>query len=62
MPNVGDKEPDFGLYDTVRKVRRLSEFLVKAKLTIIAFSPGPSRESAPKRCAHSGTCTESLRT
>jgi peroxiredoxin len=40
MPDIGDKAPDFALYDADRKVRRLSEFLVKGRRTIIAFFPG----------------------
>jgi peroxiredoxin len=40
MPEVGDKAPDFSLYDYDKKVRRLSDFLVKGKRTILAFFPG----------------------
>jgi len=40
MPEVGDKAPDFTLYDTERKQRKLSEFLVERRRTIIAFFPG----------------------
>lgn len=40
MPEVGDKAPDFALYDTEKKVRRLSEFLKERRRTIIAFYPG----------------------
>jgi len=40
MPNVGDKAPDFTLYDYDRKLRTMSEFLVKGRRTIIAFFPG----------------------
>lgn len=48
MPNVGDRAPDFALYDADRKPRKLSEFLVKGKRTIIAFFPG----------AFTGVCTQ----
>jgi peroxiredoxin len=50
MPEVGDKAPDFTLYDYDRKVRKLSEFLVKGKKTIIAFFPG----------AFTGVCTQEM--
>jgi peroxiredoxin len=40
MPEVGSKAPDFALYDTDRKLRRLQEFLEKGKKTILAFFPG----------------------
>ncbi len=40
MLNVGDKAPDFALYDADKKVRKLSEFLGEGKRTIIAFYPG----------------------
>jgi peroxiredoxin len=50
MPEVGDKVPDFALYDYDRKVRKLSEFLVKGKRTIIAFFPG----------AFTGACTQEM--
>jgi peroxiredoxin len=40
MLNVGDKAPDFTLYDYDRKLRNMSEFLVKGRRTIIAFFPG----------------------
>jgi peroxiredoxin len=40
MPEVGDKAPDFALYDTEKKVRKLSEFLKERRRTIIAFFPG----------------------
>ena len=48
MPNIGDKAPDFALYDADRKVRKLSEFLSDGKKTIIAFYPG----------AFTGVCTQ----
>jgi glutaredoxin-dependent peroxiredoxin len=48
MPNVGEKAPDFALYDADRKLRKMSEFLVKGKRTIIAFFPG----------AFTGVCTQ----
>ena len=40
MPEVGDKAPDFTLYDYDKKVHNLSEFLTKGKRTILAFYPG----------------------
>ncbi len=40
MPEVGDKAPDFSLYDAEKKVRGLSEFLTKGRRTVIAFFPG----------------------
>ena len=40
MPEVGDKAPDFSLYDADKKIRRLNEFLVKGKKIIVAFFPG----------------------
>ncbi|MBI3580341.1 MAG: redoxin domain-containing protein, partial [Ignavibacteriales bacterium] len=45
---VGDKAPDFKLYDTDRKERSLSEFL--GKKTVLAFFPG----------AFTGTCTKEM--
>jgi peroxiredoxin len=46
--NVGDKAPDFTLYDTERKSRSLKEFI--GKKTVLAFYPG----------AFTGTCTKEL--
>ena len=43
---VGDKAPEFTLYDTERKARSLSEFL--GKKTVLAFYPG----------AFTGVCTK----
>jgi peroxiredoxin len=43
---VGDKAPDFKLYDTERAERSLSEFL--SKKTVVAFFPG----------AFTGVCTK----
>jgi len=40
MPEVGDRAPDFALYDADKKVRKLSEFLVQGHRTILAFFPG----------------------
>jgi peroxiredoxin len=40
MPEVGDRAPDFALYDADRKVRKLSEFIVQGHRTILAFFPG----------------------
>jgi glutaredoxin-dependent peroxiredoxin len=48
MPEVGDRAPDFALYDFDRKVRRLSEFLTNGRKTILAFFPG----------AFTGVCTQ----
>ena len=50
MPEVGDKAPDFALYDYDKKMRRMSEFLSKGHRTIIAFFPG----------AFTGTCTQEM--
>jgi len=50
MPEVGDKAPDFELYDTERKVRKLSEFLKEHRRTILAFFPG----------AFTGVCTQEM--
>jgi peroxiredoxin len=50
MPEVGDKAPDFALYDTERKVRKLSEFLKERRRTILAFYPG----------AFTGVCTQEM--
>jgi len=48
MVGIGDKAPDFALYDYDKKVRNLSEFLMKGKKTILAFFPG----------AFTGVCTQ----
>lgn len=40
MVDVGQKAPDFVLYDADRKERRLSDFLVQGHKTILAFYPG----------------------
>ena len=40
MPSVGEKAPEFSLYDADRKVRKLSEFVAQGGRTIIAFYPG----------------------
>ncbi len=40
MPEIGEKAPDFALYDTERKVRNLSEFLTRGQKTVLAFFPG----------------------
>jgi peroxiredoxin len=50
MPDIGEKAPDFALYDADKKVRRLSEFLVRGRRTIIAFFPG----------AFTGVCTQEM--
>lgn len=46
--NVGDKAPEFTLYDTGRKQRSLKEFL--GKKTVLAFFPG----------AFTGVCTKEM--
>lgn len=40
MPKVGERAPDFTLYDADRKERKLSEFVTKGGKTILAFFPG----------------------
>ena len=50
MLKKGDKAPDFQLYDSERKVRKLSEFLTERRRTIIAFFPG----------AFTGVCTQEM--
>ena len=40
MPQVGSVAPGFTLYDSDKKERSLSEFLIKGKRTILAFYPG----------------------
>lgn len=50
MPEVGDKVPDFALYDADKKVRKLGEFLVKGHRTVLAFFPG----------AFTGACTQEM--
>ncbi len=40
MPEIGDKAPDFALYDYDRKMRSMSEFLSEGRKTIFAFFPG----------------------
>jgi peroxiredoxin len=45
---IGDKAPEFTLYDTDRKPRSLKEFL--GKKTVLAFFPG----------AFTGTCTKEM--
>lgn len=48
MLQAGTAAPDFALYDADKKERRLSEFLINGKKTILAFFPG----------AFTGTCTQ----
>lgn len=48
MVKVGDKAPDFELYDTDRKPRTLKEFL--GKKTVLVFYPG----------AFTGVCTKEI--
>ena len=50
MPEVGDKAPDFALYDQNRKIRLMSEFVTKGHRTILAFFPG----------AFTGVCTQEM--
>jgi len=50
MVGIGDKAPDFVLYDYDKKVWKLSEFLTRGKKTILAFFPG----------AFTGTCTKEM--
>ncbi len=50
MPEVGDKAPDFALYDYDRKLRQSSEFLAKGHKTVFAFFPG----------AFTGACTQEM--
>ena len=50
MTEVGQKAPDFTLYDADKKIRTLSEFLVKGRRAIIAFFPG----------AFTGVCTQEM--
>ena len=46
--DIGDEAPGFGLYDTDRKARRLSEF--RGRKTVLAFFPG----------AFTSVCTKEL--
>jgi len=50
MPEVGDKAPDFKLYDQNRKIRQSSEFLAAGHKTVFAFFPG----------AFTGVCTQEM--
>lgn len=50
MTGVGERAPDFALYDYNRKLRNMSEFLVKGHRTILAFYPG----------AFTGVCTKEM--
>ena len=50
MPEIGERAPDFELYDSDRKLRKMSEFLVKGRRTIFAFFPG----------AFTGVCTKEM--
>lgn len=50
MLDVGDKAPDFALYDQDKRLRKSSEFLVKGGKTIFAFYPG----------AFTGVCTKEM--
>ena len=50
MPSIGDVAPGFSLYDADKKMRSLSEFLVKGRRTILAFYPG----------AFTGVCTQEM--
>jgi len=48
LPEVGQKAPDFKLFDMEKKEHGLQEFLVKGHRTILAFFPG----------AFTGVCTQ----
>jgi peroxiredoxin len=50
MPKVGEKAPDFTLYDADKKEWKLSELLTKGRKTILAFFPG----------AFTGVCTTEM--
>lgn len=50
MPEIGEMAPNFALYDYDRKLRHMSEFLVKGHRTILAFFPG----------AFTGVCTQEM--
>ena len=50
MPEVGERAPEFSLYDTDLKLRKSSEFLEKGLKTIFAFYPG----------AFTGVCTKEM--
>jgi glutaredoxin-dependent peroxiredoxin len=50
MPQVGATAEGFTLYDADKNERKLSEFLVKGKRTILAFYPG----------AFTGGCTKEM--
>ena len=50
MPEIGERVPDFALYDYDKKLRSLSEFLTEGKRTILAFFPG----------AFTGGCTQEM--
>lgn len=50
MVRVGDRAPDFALYDSDKKVRKLSEFFAQGRKTIVAFFPG----------AFTGVCTQEM--
>lgn len=50
MIEIGDRAPDFALYDADRNMRKLSEFLAKGRKTILAFYPG----------AFTGVCTQEM--
>ncbi|MDV3278648.1 MAG: peroxiredoxin [Nitrososphaerales archaeon] len=49
-PKVGERAPEFTLYDADKKERKLSELLTKGRKTILAFFPG----------AFTGTCTTEM--
>ncbi len=50
MLGVGDKAPDFALYDTDLKLRKTKDFLAAGRKTIFAFYPG----------AFTGVCTKEM--
>ncbi len=50
MPEVGEKAPNFTLYDSEKKIRSLQEFLSPGRRTVLAFFPG----------AFTGVCTQEM--
>lgn len=49
-PRVGERAPEFTLYDSDKKERKFSEFVTKGRKTILAFFPG----------AFTGVCTTEM--
>jgi len=50
LTEVGQKAPNFTLYDADKKARTLAEFLMKGRRTVLAFFPG----------AFTGVCTQEM--